>query len=75
MHIKVRVVVESKKESFEKTAEDTFSVSVREKAEQGKANKRVQELLGDHFEKPAGTFRIVSGHHAPNKIIEFEHND
>ena len=75
MHIKVRVTTNSDKESFKQTAEDAFTISVKEKAEHGRANRRVQELLGSHFEKPAGAFRIVSGHHAPHKIIEIQNND
>ena len=70
MHIKVRVVTESKEDSLEQISEDRFRVFVREKAKNGQANKRVQELLGEYFEKPAGAFRIVSGHHSPSKIFE-----
>jgi len=44
-----------------------FKISVREKAENNEANKRVIELLQEHFKTK--NVRIVNGHQSPSKLI------
>ena len=70
MYIKVRVTAGAKKESFEKVSDDHFVVSVKEPAEQNRANKRVIELVALHFGVPTGKVRLISGHHSPSKIVD-----
>ncbi len=70
MYIKVHVVTESKKEVIAEK-DDLIYVSVREKAEQGLANRRVLLLLKGKFGNKA-RLRIVSGHHSPHKIISVD---
>ncbi len=67
MYIKVQVIPESKEEAVSEKGEVLY-VSVREKAEQGAANRRMLELVRVRF-GPGKRLRIVSGHHAPHKII------
>ena len=69
MYIRVRVVAGAKKESFEASAEDSFLVSVKEPAEQNRANKRVLELTASHFGIEPKQIRIISGHHSSGKIL------
>lgn len=69
MYIKVRVAAGVKKESFVKKTEDSFLVSVKEPAEQNRANTRVVELVAEHFEVSPKQIRIISGHHSPSKIL------
>ncbi len=69
MYIRVRVTADTKKESFIKSDEDSFLVSVKEPAEQNRANKRVLELLAEHFNISPRQIRIISGHHSPGKIF------
>lgn len=69
MYIRVRVSAGAKKESFEQVSGDSFLVSVKEPAEQNRANKRVLELVAGHFGVDPKQTRIVSGHHAPGKIL------
>lgn len=69
MYIRVRVAAEVKKESFVQSAEDTFLVSVKEPAEQNRANTRVLELVALHFGINPKQIRIISGHHSPSKIL------
>ena len=66
MYIKVRVVTKSKVERLLKVGDDRFEVYVREKPEQNMANKRVLEILKDHF---GCSVKIISGHHHPIKMI------
>ena len=67
MYTKVHVILESREESVVQK-EDTLYVSVRAPAKNGAANKRVLELLRAHFGK-GKRLSIVSGHHAPHKIV------
>ena len=57
-----------KKESLTVSA-SRFDVSVKEKAERNQANARVIALIAAHFKVPVKQVRIVSGHHAPSKIL------
>lgn len=68
MYIKVRVTASAKKESFTQR-EDTFFVSVKEPAEQNRANTRVRALVAAHLDISPQQVRIISGHHSPGKIL------
>ncbi|KKW07322.1 MAG: YggU family protein [Parcubacteria group bacterium GW2011_GWA2_49_16] len=74
MYIRVRVAAGAKKESFEQTAEDSFAVAVKEPAEQNHANGRVLELVAAYFGISLKQIRIISGHHAPGKILSIPDN-
>lgn len=49
MLIKVKVSVESKKDQIIKKSDDSYLVSVKEKAERGQANQKVKEILASYF--------------------------
>ncbi len=69
MYVKVRVVAGAKKEVFEAVSKDQFKVSVKEPAEQNRANRRVLECVALHFHIPKERIKIISGHHSPSKIL------
>lgn len=69
MYLKVRVIAGAKKEKFEQKSEEIFEISVKEKATQNMANKRIQELIARHFGIIKGNVKIISGHRSPSKII------
>lgn len=69
MYIRVRVTAGMKRESIQRLSDDSFSISVKEPAEQNMANKRVLEIIAGEFCVPVRSIRIVSGHHAPGKIL------
>lgn len=69
MYIRVRVSAGAKRELFEQVSEDSFLVSVKEPAEQNRANKRVLDLVAEHFGIEPKQIRIISGHHALGKIL------
>jgi uncharacterized protein YggU (UPF0235/DUF167 family) len=69
MYIKVKVIPDAKKEKFEQRSEELFEISVKEKAKQNMANKRIQELVARHFGIMKGDVKIISGHRSPSKII------
>ena len=69
MYIKVVVNANSKKESFIQKNKDHFEISVKEKAENNMANKKIIELLASYFKVPMGKVRIINGHHHPHKLL------
>lgn len=72
MYIRVRVATNVKNESLTKTADDHFEVRVREKAELNMANKRVLQMIADHYGISVGKVRIINGHHVPGKILSVD---
>lgn len=70
MLIGIHITPDAKEESIEKASDTRYLISVREPAEDNRANKRMLEILAEIF--PDSYPRIVSGHHAPSKIISLE---
>lgn len=75
MYVKVRVRAQSRKEEVKKINEKHFEISVKEKAKQNLANKRVMEIVSKEFKVLIGKVRIVSGHHSPSKILSVDIED
>lgn len=46
-----------------------YKISVREKAEAGRANARIKELLARELGVPSGRVRLVKGAREPSKIF------
>ena len=79
MYIHVKVIAGARKESFSPRLDqagqekpDHFEISVREKAERNMANRRVIELVAEHFNVPVNKVRIINGHRSPSKLIIIE---
>lgn len=70
MLIKVEVHPESKEERIETKGEMSSEFWVKEKAEEGMANRRVLELVRQKFKIDTGIVKIIAGAHSPHKIIE-----
>lgn len=70
MYIKVKIIAGARKESIEKISEDHYNISVIEKAENNRANKRLLEIIKK--EHPNSIIKIISGHHSPSKILSIE---
>lgn len=70
VYIKIHVISGNKEESVVEREEVVY-VSVREKARQGAANRRMLELLRAHLPQYV-KFRIVNGHHSPHKIVSID---
>ena len=73
MYIKVVARTGIKKEELIKKSEDHFLISVKEKAKNNLANKRIIEILAIYFKVPKEKVRIVNGHHHPHKLIVVDH--
>ncbi len=70
MYIKVKVITESRKEEIKKVKDDHYDISIREKAENNKANNRILEIFRDLY--PNVSIKIISGHHSQSKILSID---
>lgn len=69
IYIHVKVIAGARKEAFRQKFADHFEISVKEKAEKNMANKRILELVAEHFRVPVNKVRIVNGHRSPSKLL------
>lgn len=69
MKIKVRVAPRAKRESVE-PYEDGLKVYLKAPALEGKANKRLIEMLSEHFKVKKYNISIIKGLSTREKIIE-----
>ncbi|MCR4284321.1 MAG: DUF167 domain-containing protein [Parcubacteria group bacterium] len=72
MLIKVKIFPGIKKEEVTEKNEGVFEVKVKEKAEQGKANNRLIELLSRHFQISESQVKIISGSKKRNKTVSIK---
>lgn len=70
MRISVRVTTNSKKPKVLAEGGNFLNVRVDAPAVEGKANKRLVEILSGYYNKPKSCFSIVSGLKNRNKIVE-----
>jgi uncharacterized protein YggU (UPF0235/DUF167 family) len=71
-YIHTKVIAGARKENFKKIKEDHFVISVKEKAENNMANKRVLKLVSEYFKVSVSKVRIINGHHHPSKLLIVE---
>lgn len=69
MQIRVRVKAGSKEDSVKRLIDDRLAVSVKEKAEGGRANDRVKELLAEYFSVLPNEIKLISGHTSSSKVF------
>ena len=72
MYIKIRAKTDAKKDLLRKIKIDHFEVSVKEKPLRNMANKKIIEMVANHFNIPIGKIRIINGHHSPSKILSVD---
>ena len=70
MFLKVKVFPNSKKEEIIKKSEDEFEIKVKEKAEEGRANKRVKEVLARYLNVSEEKLILIRGARQRNKIFK-----
>lgn len=77
MKIFVKVKLKAKEEKVKKvdpslfeTQENHYEVFVKEPPMEGRANKRVTQLLAEYFKIPVSKIKIISGLTSREKIIE-----
>ena len=67
LYLKIKCRPHSKKEEIKTLGKDHIQVSLREPAEDGRANERLLSIV--HGMYPRKMVKIVKGSHSPNKII------
>jgi hypothetical protein len=70
MKISVRVKPNAKGERIEKIGENTFLLWVKEKPQEGKANKAVIKVLAEYFDVPQSAVVLLKGQSSKEKIFE-----
>jgi uncharacterized protein YggU (UPF0235/DUF167 family) len=70
MFLKVKVFPNSKKEEIIKKSEDEFEIKVKEKAEKGRANKKVKEVLARYLNILEEKLILIRGARKRNKIFK-----
>jgi hypothetical protein len=70
MKITVLVKAGRKERKIEKLSDNSFSVWVKEKPREGKANYAVREVLADHFNIPKSRVTLISGETSKSKLFE-----
>jgi len=72
MRISVRAKARASKVSVKKLKDNSYTVSVTEPAEDGKANRGVIRALAKYFKISQSSVSLVSGHSAHVKIFEIQ---
>ena len=72
MYIKAVVEANMKVEKIVEKTKDHFEISVKEKAKNNMANRRVIELIARYFKVTLNKVRIINGHHHPHKLLIIE---
>jgi uncharacterized protein (TIGR00251 family) len=70
MKISVRVKPNAKQEKIEKVNESHFLLWVKEKPQEGKANKAVIKILSEYFDVPQSAVVLLKGQSSKEKIFE-----
>jgi hypothetical protein len=72
MDIQVKVMPNSKKPEVIKISGSAYRVRVDAPASENKANKRLVEILSEHFSVPKSSIKILKGFKSKDKIIKIE---
>jgi len=72
MKISVKVKPNAKQERLEKIDEKNFSVWVKEKPQEGKANQAVIKILSDYFGVAKSEVILLKGQTSRQKIFEVQ---
>jgi uncharacterized protein (TIGR00251 family) len=70
MLIKVYVTPNAREARVVKVSDDHFEVRVDEKAVDGRANKRLLEILAEHFNVQKSRISILKGTKTRNKLVQ-----
>ncbi|MBN1353584.1 MAG: YggU family protein [Candidatus Omnitrophica bacterium] len=69
MKLNIRVQPRSSKEGIIQLSGNSYKVHMREPALEGKANKKLVEILAEYFGTKKRDIEILSGHKSRNKVV------
>ena len=70
MRITVSVKAGRKESKVERLSDNSFSVWVKEKPQEGKANYAVREALAEYFDIPKSRVTLMSGETSKTKLFD-----
>jgi len=70
MKIKVKAHTNSKNEKIILNKDESLDIYIREKPIEGKANKKIIEVLSEYFKVRKNQILLISGEKSKNKIFE-----
>ena len=70
MRISVKVKPSAKQEKVEKVGKNNFTVWVKERPFEGRANRAAADILAEYFSVPKSQVVLVKGGTSKNKIFE-----
>ncbi len=70
MHLRVKVNAGAQSESVKQLTDGSYQVRTRAPATKGKANRRVRELLANHFGLHPDEIEIVAGQTSAIKYVK-----
>lgn len=71
MYLHVKVTPNNKREEILIEKENYWKISVKEPNERNLANKRVLEILREHYPN-SKQIRIINGHTSPSKLFSLD---
>lgn len=74
IHVKAEVFADAGEEKLEDLGDGKYRVWVRELPRDNMANRKVVELIAEHYKIGKGDVKIVKGHKSPKKLLEVGHN-
>ncbi len=69
MIINIKVIANSKIKKIEKVSENEFKIHLKEKPVEGKANKKLIEILAEHFKCRKSQISIIRGKNSSQKVV------
>jgi len=75
MLIKVKIFADSENDEIVKKKDDEFEVRVKEKAEEGRANRAVIKVLANYFKIDESRIKLTKGFKERNKIFEIKNKN
>lgn len=70
MLIRVHVTPNAREPRVTRVGEASFEVKVDERATGGRANRRLVEILSEHFKVPKSRISVVRGARSRDKMVE-----
>ena len=72
MLVKVHVIPNSRQSSVMTTGENALDVRMDQPAVDGRANKRLLEILSEYYKTPKSSITIVRGAKSRDKIVNID---
>lgn len=72
MYIRVHAIPDARKEKVIREDDTTFTISVKEPAQQNFANKRIREILADECGVPLAQITLLTGHQSRSKMYSVD---